>query len=393
VDNIRVLTVAGGSAIAEEILAAIKPVLGKNVQGRACAFKEMGSNVTEDLVVCVSSRIAETSEKVSRDKLVGVEMVPSGKFFVELAQIPAHQDVYIFNNSTSYAKQLVRYSEEMGIHHLNFKFISYDELSENQVVEALKSAEYIAGIETIVGAKGHLSKYRGSLKSNVKVIVAKRILNVAAACELMRWVSLFEYRQLAGNVQSSSNALFGEIQNISEVIANVGRAFEEETASFQSLNQKMNLGMDQLSQISDLSTTLVDAAKNIGKIVDTIKHISSETNLLALNATIEAARVGELGRGFSVVAREVGKLAVESQKSTETIYRAVEEIQNSTKEIVQPLKELSDSMVDNKELFVKMEANSQKESQDIRGVFAALDSIKTSSNHLLEVTRQLSELK
>jgi len=40
-----------------------------------------------------------------------------------------------------------------------------------------------------------------------------------------------------------------------------------------------------------------------------------------------------------------------------------------------------------------MEANSQKESQDIRGVFTALDSIKTSSNHLLEVTRQLSELK
>jgi methyl-accepting chemotaxis protein len=127
--------------------------------------------------------------------------------------------------------------------------------------------------------------------------------------------------------------------------------------------------------------------------VDTIKHISSETNLLALNATIEAARVGELGRGFSVVAREVGKLAVESQKSTETIYRAVEEIQNSTKEIVQPLKDLSDSMANNKELFVKMEANSQKESQDIRGVFTALDSIKTSSNHLLEVTRQLSELK
>lgn len=392
-DNIRVLTVAGGSAIAEEILAAIKPIMGKNTQGRACAFKEMGNNVTEDLVVCVSSRITETAQKVSQDKLVGVEMVPSGKFFVELAKVPAGQDVYIFNNSTSYAKQLVRYSEDMGIHHVNFKFIPYDELSENQVANALKSAEYIAGIETIVGAKGNLSKYRNVLMPNVKVIVAERVLNVDAACALMRWISLFEYRQLAGNVQSSSNALSSEIHNISEVIANVGGALAAETASFRALNEKMNIGMEQLSQISGLSTTLVDAAKNIGKIVDTIKHISSETNLLALNATIEAARVGEVGRGFSVVAREVGKLAVESQKSTETIYRAVEEIQNSTKEIVQPLKDLSDSMVDNKELFVKMEANSQKESQDIQGVFTALDSIKTSSNHLLEVTRQLSELK
>ncbi|WP_324609407.1 methyl-accepting chemotaxis protein [Anaerosinus massiliensis] len=392
-ENIRVLTVAGGKAIAEELLAAIKPVMGKNMQGRACAFKEIGHDITEDLVVCVSSRIAETSQKVSSDKLVGVDMVPAGEFFVALAQVPAGQDVYVFNNSTSYAKQLVRYCEDMGIHHINFKLIPYDEISEREVTAALETAEYLVGIETIVGAGGYLTKYRHVLKSNVQLIVAKRVLNVEAACALMRWVSLFEYRQLAGNVQNSSNALSEQIHHISEVVAAVGQAFEEETASFRALNEKMNLGIEQLSQISGLSTILVDAAKNIGKIVDTIKHISSETNLLALNATIEAARVGELGRGFSVVAREVGKLAVESQKSTETIYRAVEEIQNSTQEIVQPLKDLSGSMTANKELFVKMATDSQKESQAIQGIFTALDHMKASSNHLVEVTRQLSEVK
>ena len=47
---------------------------------------------------------------------------------------------------------------------------------------------------------------------------------------------------------------------------------------------------------------------------------------MALNATIEAARVGEAGRGFAVVAKEVGVLAAESQKSTETIRKAVGEV-------------------------------------------------------------------
>jgi methyl-accepting chemotaxis protein len=47
---------------------------------------------------------------------------------------------------------------------------------------------------------------------------------------------------------------------------------------------------------------LTQAAKDIGKVTDTINDISEQINLLALNATIEAARAGEAGKGFAVVA-------------------------------------------------------------------------------------------
>jgi len=76
---------------------------------------------------------------------------------------------------------------------------------------------------------------------------------------------------------------------------------------------------DDVQRTAQRMHSLRDRAKEITSIVEMIRSIASQTNLLALNAAIEAARAGEAGRGFSVVASEVRKLAEESSTFSEKI--------------------------------------------------------------------------
>ncbi|WP_239537040.1 methyl-accepting chemotaxis protein, partial [Serratia marcescens] len=79
---------------------------------------------------------------------------------------------------------------------------------------------------------------------------------------------------------------------------------------------------------------LGESSQEIGEITELISDITEQTNVLALNAAIQAASAGEAGRGFSVVAEEVQRLAERSGDATRRIAALVKTIQTDTHDAV-----------------------------------------------------------
>ena len=100
------------------------------------------------------------------------------------------------------------------------------------------------------------------------------------------------------------------------------------------LNEKSKATVDITEAIQKDIVSLSEQTKSIGGFASVINDIASQTNLLSLNASIEAARAGEAGRGFSVVAEEIRKLAEQSLKAAKQIGGIVEQIQKQTGQTV-----------------------------------------------------------
>ncbi|HOB08201.1 MAG: methyl-accepting chemotaxis protein [Limnochordia bacterium] len=97
-------------------------------------------------------------------------------------------------------------------------------------------------------------------------------------------------------------------------------------------SKKIEEQRDMVEQmIVDLSAIPV----KIENLVDGIANIAKQTKMVAINAAIEAARVGEYGRGFEIVAREVGQLSDQSQKATIQVREAIEEVNSLVQKILQ----------------------------------------------------------
>ncbi|MBB3111127.1 methyl-accepting chemotaxis protein [Paenibacillus phyllosphaerae] len=96
----------------------------------------------------------------------------------------------------------------------------------------------------------------------------------------------------------------------------------------------MNVINASVKEVSVAVGRMENHSDRIGEIINVIAGITKQTNLLALNAGIEASRAGEHGRGFGVVAAEIGKLADQSKRSAEMITEIITEIKQDTASVV-----------------------------------------------------------
>ncbi|MCI8410100.1 MAG: methyl-accepting chemotaxis protein [Lachnospiraceae bacterium] len=157
-----------------------------------------------------------------------------------------------------------------------------------------------------------------------------------------------------------------EMDHLSKRIQNVSENTQKISDIATGTNQSIHSGMEIMEILNDKSQSTAEItnvviegienlekqSRSIGQIIGAINDIASETNLLSLNASIEAARAGAAGRGFSVVATEIRKLADQSMDSAKEIQNIVNEITNNTQYVVETAKQ-ADNIVQEQQKAVK----------------------------------------
>ena len=200
------------------------------------------------------------------------------------------------------------------------------------------------------------------------------------------------------------------VQEIAIGILNVAESSTSvSTSSFQMMNQaergnhyvdsieeQMNHIHASVQNTIHMIHSLRSRSHDIQEMIEGIAAISKQTNLLSLNASIEAARAGEFGKGFSVVAEEVKKLAQASEKTTKEISafitEMVEETRSSEEAISSVEKEVHRGISVTKELgtmFHEIVVSCQRVVEEIQEVSSSSEQMTENSMNLIGFLEQV----
>jgi twitching motility protein PilJ len=198
---------------------------------------------------------------------------------------------------------------------------------------------------------------------------------LAASTEQLREIR--ETGQSVLEMASRINEVSAQAQESSQVARQSLTAAESGLQAVQNAIGGMNSIRDQIQETSKRIKRLGESSQEIGEITELISDITEQTNVLALNAAIQAASAGEAGRGFSVVAEEVQRLAERSADATRQIAALVKAIQTDTQDAVAAMERSTQGVVEGAKL------------SDSAGT--ALTEIDQVSRHLAELIEQISD--
>ena len=198
---------------------------------------------------------------------------------------------------------------------------------------------------------------------------------LAASTEQLR-----EIRETGQSVLTMAERINGVSAQAQESASVARQSLEAASSGLEAVQNAiggMNAIRDQIQETSKRIKRLGESSQEIGEITELISDITEQTNVLALNAAIQAASAGEAGRGFSVVAEEVQRLAERSADATRQIAALVKAIQTDTQDAVGAMERSTQGVVEGAKL------------SDNAGT--ALSEIDRVSRRLAELIEQISQ--
>ncbi|GAU75481.1 heme NO-binding domain-containing protein [Fusibacter sp. 3D3] len=184
---------------------------------------------------------------------------------------------------------------------------------------------------------------------------------------------------LADNIDILNEISAKELEG-KESLESAVKQIEISVNDLEKVSENLNQVKNNFAGVNVQGTEISKKIKDIIEIVSTVESIAEQTNLLALNASIEAARAGEMGRGFSVVAEEIRKLAEDSKNAVNTINSSLHEFTTGVNNMV---KQVNDQ-------FIELENGTQTMATVASDSKVASTRIHTVSSSIAEISSKLS---